>query len=510
MSLWKKLHEKVRWLIVLLSRKFPRTAGFLGVLARRRRPLWAFAYVLLHITGFICSIFAVMQTRTEQGAVAWAISLNAAPVVAVPAWFVFGDSKLDSYVLTRKAGVEELRPFAEGLLKNLNQFDWEVPEEGSPVATLEQLASLPMTQGNRVELLVDGRNTFDSIFEAIEQAEDYILVQFYILRADKLGGELKSLLEERARSGVDVFVLVDNYGSFGLEDPYLKEMRDAGIKARFFMDLSGEANRFQLNFRNHRKIVVVDGKVGFVGGHNVGDEYLGHHPELTPWRDSHLRMEGPVVKTLQIPFAEDWYWATGEIPADLDWTMTEEDLAGNQKALCLATGPADPFETCAMFFLTAINSARERIWIATPYFVPDDKIVTALQLAALRGVDVRILIPKAGDSHLVYLSSFSYLEGMEKAGVKVYRYEKGFLHQKTVLVDSELSAIGSANFDNRSFRLNFEVTGVVYDEKFNSKVAKMLASDFANSSPAPSSEYTDSSFLFRLQSRLARLLAPIQ
>ena len=199
-----------------------------------------------------------------------------------------------------------------------------------------------------------------------------------------------------------------------------------------FNTRQGGANRFQLNFRNHRKIVVVDGKVAFVGGHNVGDEYIdgGKFPV---WRDTHVQLSGPVV---QVPFAEDWYWATQELLADLDWEpvpATDADIA----ALCLPSGPADSFETCNLLFLTAINSARERLWMGSPYFVPDEAVMKALQMAALRGVDVRILIPNDPDHIDVYLSAFSCLEDADRAGVKIYRYQPGFMHQKVALVDQE-------------------------------------------------------------------------
>lgn len=452
-----------------------------------------------------------MQTRTEQGAVAWAISLNTVPVIAVPAWLVFGDSKMETYVAAKNAGTEELRPLAERLLTNPDEGEEQITSRTSKtIETLETLASMPMMRGNAAELLVDGKNTYASIFEAIEAAEEYVLVQFYIVKADDTGGDLKDKLIAKAREGVDVYVLLDNYGSLSLPDEFFDDLRAVGAKVHYFMDISGKANRFQLNFRNHRKIVVVDGEVGFVGGHNVGDDYLGKHPTLTPWRDSHLRLSGPVVKTLQIPFAEDWHWATGEILENLNWEISDDDFRGGVEALCLATGPADPIEICSMFFLTAINEADDRIWIATPYFVPDDKMVTALQLAATRGVDVKIIIPAMNDSQLVHFSSYSYLTELVEVGVEIHRYEKGFMHQKVVVVDDDLSAIGSANFDNRSFRLNFEVTGIVHDKEFNREVSSMLETDIANSRLASAADYKEKPFHFRLVVNLARLLAPIQ
>jgi len=505
-----RLNTKVAQWLAWFAKRFPRTSRFLGLLRTRRRGLTNLLFLILHIAGFFMSLQAVMQTRTSQGAVAWAISLNTIPLVAVPGWLMFGDSQLGSYLLTRQAGLVKVRPLAEELISNLEKAEASVNSTSSAMKTLARLSSTPVLAGNHAELLVDGKNTFESIFKAIDGAEDYILVQFYIMRADKLGSELREKLVRKVREGVKVYVLVDDVGSMGLPKAYLAEMREEGIHARMFMDTSGEANRFQLNFRNHRKIVVVDGKAAFLGGHNVGDEYLGKHPTRTPWRDSHVKLTGPVVKTVQVPFVEDWYFATGEIPEGLDWSIAGEDFVGDMEAVCLASGPADPVETCSLFYLTAINEARERLWLATPYFVPDKQMVSALQLAAIRGVDVRVILPEKSDSTLVHLSSFSYIKELELAGVKLYRYTAGFLHQKVVLIDQQLATVGSANFDNRSFRLNFECTGVIYDKAFNDQVARMLERDFENCRRLTASDYEDRTYLFRLAVRTARLLAPIQ
>ncbi len=475
---------------------------------RRRRPLRALFMVIAHCLGFMLSIQAVMQTRTEQGAVAWAFALNTVPVVAVPAWYVFGSNDVGAYESAMRVGMDEVRPLAKRLMKNLTT---EVSNNDSEtLKRLQLIGSLPLMRGNSAKLLVDGEATYEAILDAISEANDYILVQFYIFREDHTGKRIRDALIEKANEGVDVYLLLDNLGSMGLSENFIKSMKDQGIKVRFAMDLVGKANRFQLNFRNHRKIVVVDGKRGFLGGLNVGDEYLGKDPELTPWRDTHMEWRGPVVKCLQVPFAEDWRWATGELLDQLDWEIGPDDMAGDMDALCLATGPADPFETCAMAFLTMIDGATERIWITTPYFVPDDKIVTALQLAAIRGVDVRVIIPEMNDSELIYLSSFSYFKELEDAGVKFYRYQNGFLHQKVMIVDDSLSAIGSANLDNRSLRLNFEVIGIVSNTGFNAEVSRMLENDLAHSKQTHSNVLADKPFWFRLSVRLSRMLAPIQ
>ncbi len=494
----------------------------MGFMRCRRRPVHALLIVFAHSLGFVFSIQAVMQTRTEQGAVAWVFALNTIPVVAVPAWFVFGTSKVEAYQGAMRVGIEEVRPLAERLIKNLNQGTVNLGEveSGQPAAApgnvreilkrLQTIGSLPLMKGNTARLLVDGAATYDAILDAISGSEHYVLVQFYIFREDKTGKRIRDALVAKAREGVDVYLLLDNMGSIGLSDEFIESMKHEGIKVKYVMDVAGKANRFQLNFRNHRKIVVVDGKRGFLGGLNVGDEYLGKDSKLTPWRDTHMEWQGPIVKCLQVPFAEDWRWATGELLDQLDWEILPGDVVGKVEALCLATGPADPFETCAMGFLTLMDGARDRIWLATPYFVPDDKIVTALQLAAIRGVDVRVLLPELSDSRLIYLSSFSYFKELEDAGVKFYRFQKGFLHQKVMIVDDSLSAIGSANLDNRSFRLNFEVIGIVSDTAFNAEVSRMLEDDLAQSKPTGTDALTQQSFWFQMSVRLSRMLAPIQ
>jgi cardiolipin synthase A/B len=246
--------------------------------------------------------------------------------------------------------------------------------------------------------------------------------------------------------------------------------------------------------------------VAYVGGLNVGDEYLGRDPHFGPWRDTHVEVRGPVVEAVQFAFLEDWYWATGGVPV-LDWTPHPAPLE-NETALCLASDPSDTIETCGLFFLHAINSAQQRIWIATPYFVPDEALMSALQLAAIRGVDVRIMLPAKADHILVYLAAFSYIEETEPSGVKFYRYQPGFMHHKVILVDDDLAAVGTANFDNRSIRLNFEITLVFADRSFAAEVARMLEHDFTNCKQATALDTANKSYLFHFAVRVARLSSP--
>ncbi len=464
--------------------------------------------VVFEILGVLSAIHAIMSSRTPQGSIAWAVSLVTLPYVSVPAYWVFGRNKFRGYVLARQHELELI----DNVIRQANDQitgvapldDWR----SAAITGAEKMARIPLTSGNNVTLLVDGDATFASIFDGIDAAEEYVLVQFYIVRDDELGRQLQSRLIARAQSGVRVLFLYDEIGSLGLSDSYIEGLRSAGVEIFPFHSRKGSRNRFQLNFRNHRKTVVVDGRIAWIGGHNVGDEYLGRDPTFGHWRDTHIRIEGPAVIGAQLAFVEDWRWATDELPGGLSWTPRIA-ADGEARVLVIASGPADVMETASLMYTQAIHSATRRIWIASPYFVPDDAIVQALQLAGLRGVDVRILIPEKADSTLVTLAAYSFFTEVKAAGVKIYRYQDGFLHGKVMLIDDNVATVGTANFDNRSFRLNFEITTVVFDVDFASKVERMFQNDFSASRLMEQDEYDNKPYWFKLAVRTARLTAPI-
>jgi len=466
--------------------------------------------IVAHILGFVSSIDAVWNTRTSQGAIAWAVVLNTFPYVAVPAYWVLGRSRFQGYVTARQGEDSEIRHIARDAKELVEPYVSSEAEAGYVEATRAavQLAKIPVLRGNEVELLIDGEATFTNILEGIDRAEDYILFQFFIVKHDDLGTEVKDRLLAKARQGVRVYFLYDEVGSKDLSKQYKEELRAAGAEVYEFHTQKGSGNRFQLNFRNHRKIVLVDGRETWIGGHNVGDEYMGRDPKFGNWRDTHVRIQGPAALGAQLSFVEDWYWATGEV-LDLNWTP-EPSPSGDARVLITPTGPADELETAALMFIHTINSARERLWIASPYFVPDEGVMYALTLAALRGVDVRILIPDMPDHLAVYLAAFSYFDEVEQTGVQFYRYTDGFLHQKAMLIDDVAATVGTANFDNRSFRLNFEITAMIADSVFISEVERMFEADFARSRIMEPGELDKKSFWFKLGVKLARLTSPIQ
>lgn len=501
MSEEKELEEKPR------AKRFNRVRVFYRLYRKR---LIASFVILAHIAGGLTSIEAIMQTRTPQGAVAWAISLNLFPYGAVPAYWVFGHTEFNGYMAIRKLSVEKFTPVQQRINDSIVSRRADDDQEYPLGTMLEAMSGTSFTGTNTTTLLIDGRETYDAMHQAIDYAAKYILFQSYTLRSDETGRSFSKKLIAKAQQGINVHVLYDQVGSLGIDDSFIREMTDAGVEVSPFSTNVNDGRKFQLNFRNHRKILVVDGITGFAGGLNIGDEYLGKHEKLTPWRDTHMRVDGPAATMLQLPFAEDWYWATGKILETLDWSAAPGKEGGDANVLCLATGPADERETCGLFFLAAINSATKRLWIATPYFVPDQQIISALKLAKLRGVDVRIIVPDIIDSTLVKYSSYSYLDEIREAGITAYRFQKGFLHQKTMLIDEDFTSVGSANMDNRSFRLNFEIIIAVRDQAFADSVEAMFEKDFENSEKIPSDEYTGKPFHIRLMSRISRLLAPIQ
>lgn len=472
-------------------------------------PAWLGLIGLLcfYLIGILHILHALMNTRTSQGTIAWVISLLTFPFLTIPLYWLLGRSKFSGYIRARRDGDANLKKQADEMHRSLRHFTVEIPDDDVFEKAAEILGGLPFTRGNELELLIDGEETFERIFETVAAAERCILVNFFIVKNDQVGKRFQQALIARAKAGIKVLFLFDEIGSHKLSSTYLGELRDAGVRAEPFGTNRHWWSRLQLNFRNHRKILITDGTTAFIGGLNVGDEYMGRDEKFGKWRDTHLQLKGPSVQAIQTVFLEDWYWATQETP-DLKWTAHAENA--DQIAGIIPTGPADPADSWKLLVAEAANSARERLWIASPYFVPDDGVITALQLAALRGADVRILLPDRPDHILVWLSTYTYYEQSIPYGVKLYRYTRGFMHQKVMLVDERMAMVGTANLDNRSFRLNFEITAFVPDKSFIDEVAHVLAIDFEQSIEVKLEEFTAKPFLFRAACRAARLLAPIQ
>lgn len=472
---------------------------------------WQTIFVLLGVTAFqvmavLFAFRAIRHARTPQGAVGWVVFLLAAPHLAVPVFLFLGHKRLSGYVAMRRDMRESIAQVTRQITRNAPADLARLGPRQEDVRAFEALAMQKVLSGNLTTLLIDGPAAFGGIFEAIDAAERYVLVEFYTLRDDELGRDLARHLIDCARRGVQVRVIYDGIGSVGLPSAYLANLRGAGVQISNFHARRRSRNRFQINFRNHRKIVVVDGETGFIGGLNVGDEYMGRSRKFGHWRDTHMRIDGPAVAQLQLAFAEDWHWATAETP-DLNWRPARHE--GGRDCLILATGPSDAVETGSLYFLNAINAASNRLWIATPYFVPDVDILNALKLAALRGVDVRLLVPDKRDHWLVWLAAFSYFDEVRPVGVKIYRYLDGFMHSKALVVDDWMGSVGTVNLDNRSCRLNFEATALIFDPGFAEEVATMFEDDLAVSELYETDFNDIPHRLIRYTAPFARLFAPI-
>ncbi|AVF06072.1 cardiolipin synthase [Devosia sp. I507] len=458
----------------------------------------------VYLLAFVCAVREILNSRTSQGSIAWLLSLMLLPIPTVLLYLVFGWKFFDDYATDRMQNGRANRPLRA---RDLALVDGDTDAKW-PVQV--QVSELPFLKGNDVELLVDGQATFDSIFAGIEAAQEYLLVQFYIVRDDRLGQELAERLIAKAKSGVAVYMLYDDIGSTGMPKHFRRELRDAGIKVSSFNQRHKFLRLFgatRINYRNHRKIVVADGHHAWVGGHNVGVEYLGEDPKLGHWRDTHVRVSGPAALGCALLFREDWEWATGErLP---NRPPSELRRYGDQSVLVMGSGPADKLEECAIAFTDLIGRARKRLWIVSPYFVPDTDIRTALFAARLRGVDVRIMLPDNPDHALVWLASMAHADSMVQHDISVYRYTDGFLHQKVVLMDEEMATVGSVNFDNRSFAINFEITLWFTDAETISGVDAMLTKDFESCRRVGLSEVNSRPWALYLATQAARLLSPV-
>lgn len=460
---------------------------------------------LFYFLGISCAISALWRTRTPQGTAAWLIALVSFPFVAVPLFLIFGRNRFIGYIKDRKEHDKTAEAELAGL-KSISAYQTSVPLNlGAFDAITARTVQPGFLKYNKVELLLNGEQTFSSMFAEIEAARHYILIQFYIFKVDEIGIRFIDLLIRKANSGVRVYLLCDKVGS-SIDRKAAGRMSAAGIQFSYFFSVKGWFTHIQINFRNHRKNVVIDGKIVFVGGHNVGDEYLGNNRKLGAWRDTHVKLTGPGAMAAQVSFMKDWYWIREEI-LELEWP--NNFATEGSDALVLHTGPADHIEACSLAHLELIKSATNRIWMTTPYFVPPEGLINALTLAVLRGVEVKIIVPGSSDNRWIKLASKVYLKKLLQVGVQFYQYDSGFLHQKTLLIDDEILMIGSMNLDSRSFFLNFEIAALVKDRELNHRLELALREDMLASQELSYSDMEARPLYKELTSRAISLLAPM-
>jgi cardiolipin synthase len=473
-------------------------------------PLWTAlpALEILWIAGV--TVYMVMQRRSSQATLAWIFGLAFLPLVGGVVYFFFGPRRYDR----RKRRRERAQRVVAGEARLEDDAGpRDVPESTHRLLALGEAA---VGRAGRprlasVRLWTEGQGAYAALEEAIAGATHHIHLEYYIWEPDRIGTRLRDALAARARSGVEVRVLVDGFGSGGARDRFWEPLREAGGDVRRFNALTLTRWRPRMtNFRTHRKIAIVDGSRGFTGGMNISDVHTAEHHGASAWRDTHIELHGAAVRGLQVVFFEDWHYAAGTVPS-IERYLPSDAVPSNDARIVqvLSSGPDENLDAIHKLFFASIAGAGSRVLLTTPYFVPDEATFHALTTAAIRGADVRILVPKGSDVPLVAAAARSYFPELLEAGARVFEYGPPVLHAKTLVVDDTLALVGTANFDNRSFRLNFEVAVATYDAGVSDELAAAFDSDLHHAVELTLRDLRNAPFRSRLAASAARLLSPL-
>jgi cardiolipin synthase A/B len=474
-------------------------------------------YVIISIVNIVlAAVLIFMERRNIAATWAWLIVLFFLPGIGFLIYLVLGHklSKKKLYRL-QEGEFSHFRTAVDEQKQLLENGDFQVHdpkmERYRDMIYMNVVSDgAYYTQDNEIQVFAEGEPLFDAMFEQIAQAKHHVHLLYYILQKDDLGARLVKLLTEKAAQGVEVRLLYDAVGSSGLNSRFLRPLVEAGGEVAAFFPFSIPFVNFRVNFRNHRKLTIIDGKIGYIGGFNIGDEYLGKSKILGYWRDTHLRIQGNAVYMLQARFFLDWNLSAPkrmqELPAYFPIT---EELADGIGVQIVSSGPNSEKQQIKNAYLKMISKARQKIFLQTPYFVPDESILTALKMAAMSGVDVRLMVPGIPDSKLVYWATHSYLGDMLHSGVRCYMYEKGFMHAKTLVVDGQIASVGTANIDIRSFKLNFETNAFLFDTGLAEQLEDLFLRDLEDSREITLPEYMNRPIHMRFKESLTRLFSPL-
>ncbi|WP_139995982.1 cardiolipin synthase [Paenibacillus paridis] len=441
-------------------------------------------WLTVMLAAYIAQIGAVfiMEHRRPAQLTAWLLLVFICPFIGFAAYLLLAKHFTNRRRIERfkHEAVQRANQMSEQIGSLTDIGNKHIERQEKLYAMLQGLAPFPITRRNKVKVLTNGHDTYEAILEQLEQASHHIHMDYYTIRADEIGNRFLEVLTRKAREGVEVRVVYDGIGSLSLSQAYIAELNHAGVKTSCFLPPRLAFYDRRLNYRNHRKIVVVDGRVGFIGGINIGDEYVGKDPKLGFWRDTHLRLEGDSVYYLQELFMNDWAFAAKEELGGKAY-MPPHTCDGEERVLIVSSKPGKHDQKIAEVMFAAITGASSRIFITTPYFIPDASLLMGLRTAALSGVDVRLIIPGLGDSKLVLLATLSYVQDLLEAGAKVYRYQKGFVHAKVMIIDHMLASVGTANVDMRSLYCNFELNAVLFDERTINRLEADFMEDLQHS-----------------------------
>ncbi len=476
---------------------------------------------IVSVTLFLNIILALaiifLERRESSSIWAWLLVLFFIPIVGFILYLLLGRKltrrRMFRWSGRKKIGIETLVDYQIESIKE-GSFEYKLSETASKYKELIYMNLLSnhavLTQDNHIHIFDDGQDKFDRLLEDIAEAKHHIHIQYYIFRLDRLGTRILDALIEKARQGVQVRVLYDEMGSRGVHKKDFKALIEQGGEVEVFFPSVLPLINPRMNYRNHRKIVVIDGKVGYIGGFNVGDEYLGLKEKFGYWRDTHLRINGSSVQPLQTRFLLDWNQASDRKNLEYEDSFFPTFYRqGNTAIQIVSSGPDSDWEAIKNGYIKLINMAKKYVYIQTPYFIPDDAFINAVRIACLSGIDVRIMIPNKPDHIFVYWATYYYVGLLIEAGAKVYVYENGFLHTKMVVIDDEAASVGTANIDSRSFKLNFEANAFIYDTDVAHQLAELFERDILYSSELTPEKYKNRSTIIKLKESISRLLSPI-
>lgn len=470
---------------------------------------------MLLLNFFLSIVIIFFQRKEPKSAWAWLLVLNMLPGVGFLLYLLAG-TDMHKRKMFKLKGIEEQVNEAvrkqEYSVRNreLEEANPEIQGFSDLVYYNLKSAGSVFTNDNEVKIFTDGNDKFDALIEDIRSAERYIFLQYYIIKNDVLFNRIKEVLVEKAAQGVEVRVLYDDMGCRSVGKKFWKELEKQGIHTAVFFPAPFGLLQLRVNYRNHRKIAIIDGKIGYVGGFNIGKEYIGLDPKFGHWRDTHLRIRGSALVGLLVRYIQDWDYAAKEnLFANPDYFVYPEEKYGDVKLQIISSGPDSAMQNIRDNYLRLIHKAKNRIYIQTPYFIPDESIQTALLMAAYSGVEVNVMIPCKPDHPFVYWATMSYVGELIMAGANCYTYNNGFLHAKGLSIDGEACCYGTANMDIRSFSLNFEVNAMIYDEGVAQEMERIFREDLKLSTQITKDMYRGRSLRLRFKEQVCRLLSPV-
>ncbi len=470
---------------------------------------------LIFINVVLSVVIVFFERRDPRTVWTWLLVLYFIPILGVFLYFMIGHDFHKQHMFRTKeiedAMYSAISKQEETIIRDgFAPSDPRMRKFSDMVLMNLEAADSVYSSDNEVEIFTDGREKFQALYREMQKAKEYIHIQYYIIRSDELWEPFEALLEQKVREGVEVRLLYDSMGCRKMKRSDWKRIRSKGIQVgEFFPAVLGRL-QLRMNYRNHRKIVIIDGKTAFVGGFNIGREYLGLDEKFGYWRDTHLRIRGSAVLSLHIRFILDWNYTTKQNLFIQDrYFHAQKEKPGDEAVQIITSGPDSKWQNIRNVYLKMISKARKNIYIQTPYFIPDEAVLDAIRIAAMSGVDVRVMIPCKPDHPFVYWATYSYIGDLLDAGAKCYTYDNGFLHAKGMVVDGLVSCYGTANMDIRSFRLNFEVNAVIYSSRTARKMEQIFMEDLKKSTRVTRYLYGRRSYLVRFKEQFSRLLSPL-